>query len=48
MRYYLDIAKTIAAGKAANPARVKARAKVDEGVIYNIATLTRKLGFRTT
>ncbi|CEJ55661.1 hypothetical protein PMG11_01909 [Penicillium brasilianum] len=48
MRHYPDMAKNIAAGKAANPARAKARAKADEGVIHDMASLARKLGFRTT
>lgn len=48
MRHYPDMAKTIRAGQAANPARAKARAKADEGVIHDMATLARKLGFRTT
>lgn len=48
MRHYPDMAKNIRPGQAANPARAKARAKADEGVIHNMATLARKLGFRTT
>lgn len=48
MRHYPDMAKNIRGGQAANPARAKARAKADESVIHDMATLARKLGFRTT
>ncbi|KAJ5155476.1 hypothetical protein N7492_008279 [Penicillium capsulatum] len=48
MRHYPDMAKNIRDGQAANPARAKARAKADESVIHDMATLARKLGFRTT
>lgn len=48
MRHYPDMAKNIRGGQAANPARAKARAKADESVIHDMATLARKLGFGTT
>ncbi|KAJ5152474.1 hypothetical protein N7492_009754 [Penicillium capsulatum] len=48
MRHYPDMAKNIRDGHATNPTRAKARAKADESVIHDMATLARKLGFRTT
>lgn len=47
MRHYPDMAKDIQSGQNANPTRAKARARADESVIYNMAILARKLGFRT-
>lgn len=47
MRHYPDMAKDIQSGQDANPTRAKARARADESVIYNMAILARKLGFRT-
>ncbi|RAL09441.1 uncharacterized protein BO97DRAFT_445522 [Aspergillus homomorphus CBS 101889] len=41
MRHYPDMAKHIQSGQAANAARAKARAKANESVIHNMATLAR-------
>ncbi|KAL4936127.1 hypothetical protein BDV06DRAFT_228182 [Aspergillus oleicola] len=47
MRHYPDMAKDVQGGQNANPTRAKARARADESVIHGMATLARKLGFRT-
>jgi hypothetical protein len=47
MRHYPDMAKDLQSGPKANPTRAKARAKADESVIHGMATLAKKLGFRT-
>lgn len=47
MRHYPDMAKDLQCGPKANPTRAKARARADEGVIHGMATLAKKLGFRT-
>ncbi|KAL2829037.1 hypothetical protein BDW59DRAFT_142760 [Aspergillus cavernicola] len=46
MRHYPEMAKDVQGGQKANPTRAKARAKADESVIHDMATLARKLGFR--
>ncbi|KAE8155499.1 hypothetical protein BDV40DRAFT_294282 [Aspergillus tamarii] len=47
MRHYPDMAKDLQRGPKANPTRAKARATADESVIHGMATLAKKLGFRT-
>lgn len=47
MRHYPDMAKDVQGGQKANPTRAKARARADESVVHDMASLSRKLGFHT-